>query len=142
MSHGNIDRLQIVVLDDRVALDDFQGARISPDATARAVDVAQMLVATAIAVGPERAISAARAGIGDEQLRAALPVVQSFALSAELQGDVKQSGLKLKELRKSLAETTDMQEPELAQLTRVTWGQRRHGRSGRLRGLRADQPTR
>ncbi len=122
IAHRDLDGRRIVVLDDRVMLADLSGAAMTSDPLLRAADVAQMLVATAVLVGPDRAIAAARRVVGDEQLGAALPLVQGSALSAALQADVKASDLKLKDLRAATTEAIGIEAPPLTQLARVTWG--------------------
>ena len=122
IAHHAIDRARFVLHDDEVVVDGLDGAVISPDHLTEITDVAQMLVATAIAVGPERAIAAARAAVGDEVLAEALQVTQRSALPSTLQADVKDAELDLKELRAEAAAAVDAEVPELVQLARVTWG--------------------
>ncbi|MCP4085694.1 MAG: hypothetical protein GY745_11650 [Actinomycetia bacterium] len=120
--HRDIDSQRVVVLEDRVVLTDLSGAAVSFDPSVRSADVAQMLVTTAVQVGPERAIAVARRVLGDPELGAALPLVQTSALSTALRGEVKAGGLKLKSLRETAIEAVGIEAPPLAQLVRVTWG--------------------
>ncbi|MGI9622352.1 MAG: hypothetical protein ACR2PK_05895, partial [Acidimicrobiales bacterium] len=120
--HGSLDGSRIVATDDAVVLRDLSGAALASDADARARDIAQMLVVTSLVAGPDRAISAARAGIGDDLLTDSLPLIQGNALSTTLQADVKNGDLKLKDLRKATAEALGAESPEPVQLERVTWG--------------------
>ena len=55
--------------------------------------------ATAVLVGPERALTAARTSIGDEALTAALPYVQPAALTPELRDEAHDGGLKVSDFR-------------------------------------------
>ena len=120
IAHRAIDRLRIVVLDERVVLDDLSSALNTPDEITQASDVAQMLVATAVAVGADRAIQAALGSVGDERLASAVPLLQRAALPASLQRDAKDEGVKIKDLRAAVAEATESDEGELVQLARVT----------------------
>ena len=122
IAHRDIDTDRIVVRRDRVVLADLSGASMTADPLVRAADLAQMLVATAVKVGPDRAVAAARAAIGDERLAEALPVLQASALPATLQRAVKESNFKLKDLRAATTDATGSEAPQLAQLARVTWG--------------------
>jgi len=119
--HRSIDRSRVVVGADRVILDDLAAAQSSTDSQSRAADVAQMLVATSVVVGSERAISAARAGLGDARLAEALPLLQGAALPSTLQADAKRQKLSLKDLRQSTADAIGADELELVQLERVSW---------------------
>ncbi|MDH5518897.1 MAG: flippase-like domain-containing protein, partial [Acidimicrobiia bacterium] len=122
MAHRQIDTGLILLADDGPILDDLSAAVASPTPTTLAIDIAQMLVATAVAVGPQRATAAALAGIGPERLADALPLTQRSAMSSRLTGQAKQAGLDLKALRTEMAEAIDAEPPDLVQLERVTWG--------------------
>ena len=122
MAHRQIDTGLILLADDGPILDDLSAAEASPTPTTLAIDIAQMLVATAVAVGPQRATAAALAGIGPERLADALPLTQRSAMSSRLTGQAKQAGLDLKALRTEMAEAIDAEPPDLVQLERVTWG--------------------
>jgi uncharacterized membrane protein YbhN (UPF0104 family) len=120
--HRGIDRTRLVIHDDRVILDDLSASLIAADRYAHSADVAQMLVALTLAVGADRAITSARAVIGDDRLAETLHVLQRSALPSSLQHDVKDSKLSLKDLRAQLADELDTELPQLVQLARVTWG--------------------
>ncbi|MGB5755920.1 MAG: lysylphosphatidylglycerol synthase domain-containing protein, partial [Acidimicrobiales bacterium] len=122
MAHRKIDTSLILLADDGPILDDLAEAEASPTTTTLAIDISQMLVATAVAVGPQRATAAALEGIGRERLTSALPLTQRSALSSRLHGQAKSAGLDLKELRTEVAEAIDAEPPDLVQLERVTWG--------------------
>ena len=85
-------------------------------------DEAQLLVATALAVGDDRAIGAARDAIGDERLGAVLPFLQAPVLEAETRRQMKTTGLDIDELRAATARALGIEEPKLEQIRRVTWG--------------------
>jgi uncharacterized membrane protein YbhN (UPF0104 family)/tRNA A-37 threonylcarbamoyl transferase component Bud32 len=122
MAHRQIDAGLVLLTDGGVVLDDLSGAEVAPTPTTRAIDIAQLLVATAVAVGPERAIAAAVANLDDERVLEALPVLQRSTLSSRLGAQAKQADVDLKRLRGDLAEVIDAQPPDLVQLERVTWG--------------------
>lgn len=120
--HREIDTEGILSLDDRVVLSDLSGSAKSFDPLEQAADVAQMFVATAVVAGPDRAIAAARAAIGDAALTDALPVVQASALTGRLQQQAKAAELKMKDLRTATTDALGTEAPPLVQLARVTWG--------------------
>jgi len=123
MAHQGIDRTHVVLTDDDVVFDDYSGAKIVADDDDRRADQAQLLVTTAIAVGEDRAIEAARRNLGDDETFALLPLMQTAALPPELQKDAKANGVKINNLRKAAAEALDAEAPELVQIARVSWGQ-------------------
>ena len=123
MAHQGIDRTHVVLTDDDVVFDDYSGAKIVADDDDRRADQAQLLVTTAIAVGEDRAIEAARRNLGDDETFALLPLMQTAALPPALQKDAKANGVKINDLRKAAAEALDAEAPELVQIARVSWGQ-------------------
>ncbi len=122
MVHRAIDLDQIIVTGDGVLLTDLGAAHILGDDDERAADAAQILVATAIVVGEERAIDAARRNLGDDAIAGMLPLLQPAALPRALQREARAAGLKASNLRKRVAELLDVPQPEVVQLQRVTWG--------------------
>jgi uncharacterized protein (TIRG00374 family) len=93
----------------------------SPDAATIAADRAQLLTATAVIVGRERAIAAAVRNVSRDDLITTLSLLQSAVLTTRLERDVHQARLKLGDLRGDLALALDTKPPQLVQLTRVTW---------------------
>jgi glycosyltransferase 2 family protein len=81
-----------------------------------------MLVTTALAVGPERAVDAGRRSLGNTDLAATLPFVQAPALSRALQRDVRAARLDVDDIRNGAAEQLGTEAPEMVQLHRVSWG--------------------
>lgn len=122
MAHRQIDAELVVLAEGGVVLDDLSAAEVSPTPTTRSIDVAQLLVATAVAVGPERAIASAVANLDPTQLLEALRVLQRSTLPSRLIGQAKDANVDLKQLRNDLAEAIEVEPPDLVQLERVTWG--------------------
>ncbi len=122
VTHGEIDRQRIVIGDDQVLLVDLAAARILADDDGRMADAAQLLAVTAISVGSERAIDAARRHLGDERLLSVLSQLQTAALPRELQHDARAADIKISGLRKEVAEALGTSAPELTKLQRVSWG--------------------
>jgi hypothetical protein len=67
-----------------VAIADFERAAGAASTERKAADVAELLTSTAQIVGNDKAIAAARRGVGPDGLAAALPFLQSAALSNEM----------------------------------------------------------
>ncbi len=120
--HGEIERQRIVISDGDVLFSDMAAARILADHDAKQADAAQLLVATAVAVGNDRAIAAARRNLGDDELLSVLPLLQAAALPRVLQQEAKSASVKVAKLRNEVAEVLGAQAPEMAKLQRVSWG--------------------
>jgi len=122
IAHGEIERERVLLTDQGALLVDVASARILADDDARRADVAQLLVATSIAVGLERAIEAARRNLTDDGLVEALPLLQAAALSRGLQQDARRSKVRVAQLRNDVADALGAEKPDVVQLQRVTWG--------------------
>ncbi|HVD15578.1 MAG TPA: hypothetical protein VNK73_14185, partial [Actinomycetota bacterium] len=80
VAHRRLDGSRIVVRPDRTpAFGDFGDAEVAADDSDIAADRAQVLVATALAAGLERAASAALAALGNDALQQVLPLLQPAA---------------------------------------------------------------
>jgi uncharacterized protein (TIRG00374 family) len=121
-SHGAIDARHVWFdTDGTPALMGFSDSAINPTPEQRNEDVASLLTATALLVGPERAIEAARRARGDESLEATLPVLQTAVLTDSLRRQAHHAKVKTSDLRKQTAAALGVDAPEIEQLTRVTW---------------------
>lgn len=121
VAHGRIDGSRVVVRADGVAaLADFDAASHTADESDLHTDRARLLVATAIAVGPDRALAAAVAAIGTEGLAEVLPYLQPAALGRSTRADVRAASWTLDDLRAAAVEAAGVEEPPLERLRRVT----------------------
>ena len=87
-------------------------------------DRAQLLVTTALAVGPERAIGAALRALADEP-DASTPLVahlQPAAFDDGLRRSINAAGLSLDDLRAATAAAAGIEVPDLQKVYRVSWG--------------------
>jgi undecaprenyl-diphosphatase len=84
VAHGELT-LDNVLVDGQGQpwLIDFGHAHVGADDRRLALDVAEVLATTAIAVGPKRAVDAAVAALGPTALVPALPLLQPLALSSK-----------------------------------------------------------
>jgi uncharacterized membrane protein YbhN (UPF0104 family)/tRNA A-37 threonylcarbamoyl transferase component Bud32 len=120
-AHRRLDASRIVVRPDRTpAFGDFGGAQVGADDADIAADRAQVLVATALAVGPERAAAAALAGLGGDALAQVLPLLQPAAFERPTRHAVAERDWSLEDLRKACARAAGVELPGLAQLRRVS----------------------
>jgi uncharacterized membrane protein YbhN (UPF0104 family) len=123
IAHGSLDADAVVIRPDGVpALGELGGATVSATTVALQADRAQLLVATALTVGPERAVRAAAAELGAEAIAAVLPYLQPAALTWPTRRALSDAGWKLDDLRTNAAEVADVEVPKLEQLRRVTLG--------------------
>jgi uncharacterized membrane protein YbhN (UPF0104 family)/tRNA A-37 threonylcarbamoyl transferase component Bud32 len=121
VAHRRLDGARIVVRPDGTpAFGDFGGAEVAADDADVAADRSRILVATALAAGPERAASTALAALGSEALAQVLPLVQPVALDRPTRREVKEQDWDLDDLRKACADASGVELPKLARLRRVS----------------------
>jgi uncharacterized membrane protein YbhN (UPF0104 family) len=83
------------------------------------LDVAELLVASTVLAGPERALKAALAGTGLDTLKGAIPYLERAALSPHERDLAHDHEVQLKKLREAAAEATHEKVPELVPIHRV-----------------------
>jgi glycosyltransferase 2 family protein len=122
ISHGGIRPGCVRVVDDEARLSDFARAEVSPTRDAQLIDQAQLLVATAMAVGPERAVSVAADVVGLDELAAVSSFVQPAALTVPLRTAADAAGVDIDHLRATVIARTQQDPPELQRLRRLSIG--------------------
>jgi uncharacterized membrane protein YbhN (UPF0104 family)/tRNA A-37 threonylcarbamoyl transferase component Bud32 len=121
VAHRRLDASRIVVRPDRTsAFGDFGGATVAAADDELTADRAQVLVATALAVGPHRAASAALAALGTDALQQVLPLLQPAAVERQTRHAIGDQDWDLDDLRKACADAAGVELPKLAQLRRVS----------------------
>src|SRR5690606_35247928 len=86
-----------------------------------AADLAEALVAVALVVGVDRAVSSATSSdLTVDQLAAALPLLQPAALSSDARRRLKREKSLVEDLRSSLAGALEVDDIELAPVQRVS----------------------
>jgi uncharacterized membrane protein YbhN (UPF0104 family) len=120
ISHGALDREHIRVRDGDVRLSNFAGARAAPDSDEQLVDEAQLLMATAVVVGVERAVAAAHDALGVDGLAALSSFVQPAALSPSLRREVDRAEFDVDDIRAAVVDTTAQPPRDLQQLRRLS----------------------
>ncbi len=120
ISHGRLNASNVLVLAEGPMLVDLSAATLGAPQSALDIDVAELLVASTVLVGPERALhKAINAGWGDAVGRV-LPYLQRAALTPHLRDHARSHELDLKDLRTAAAAATGEEVPELAPLRRVS----------------------
>ena len=121
--HLDIEPRSVVVRSDGVvALTDFTDSQLAATDDLIHTDNAQLIVCLAALVNAETAVASAHDALGNDDLVAALPFLQSAALPRNLQVAAKAGGVNIDGLRKQAAKAAGTDAPELAKLRRVTWG--------------------
>jgi uncharacterized membrane protein YbhN (UPF0104 family)/tRNA A-37 threonylcarbamoyl transferase component Bud32 len=121
VAHRRLDASRIVVRPDGTpTFGDFGGAEVAAADDDIAADRAQVLVATALAAGPQRAASAALAALGTDALTQVLPLLQPAAVQRQTRRAIGDQDWDLEDLRKACADAAGVEVPKLAQLRRVS----------------------
>jgi uncharacterized membrane protein YbhN (UPF0104 family)/tRNA A-37 threonylcarbamoyl transferase component Bud32 len=120
ISHGRLNASNVLVVDDGPMLIDLSAATLGAPQSSLDIDVAELLVACTVLVGPERALGeAVAAGWGDAIARV-LPYLQRAALTPHLRDLARTHEVGLKDLRAAAAAAAGMEKPpEIAPLRRV-----------------------
>jgi len=109
----------IVDADRHVWLLDFDDAELAADERSRSRDVAEILVALGLVIGPERSVRLGVDELGPEAVARALPLVQPLALSRSLGQSIKSERHLLDQLRHEMHELTGADDVPLERLARV-----------------------
>jgi uncharacterized membrane protein YbhN (UPF0104 family)/tRNA A-37 threonylcarbamoyl transferase component Bud32 len=119
ISHGRLNASNVLVVEDGPMLIDLSAATLGAPQSSLDMDVAELLVACTVLVGPERALGlAVKAGWSDVVGRV-LPYLQPAALTPHLRDLARSHEVDLKDLRQQAAQATGQQVPELVPLRRM-----------------------
>jgi uncharacterized membrane protein YbhN (UPF0104 family)/tRNA A-37 threonylcarbamoyl transferase component Bud32 len=119
IAHGALVPESFEIADDEPVLTDLGGASLSAVDIRLSLDVVSLLYSSAVSVGTDIAVQAARHGIGDARLIAALPYLQPPALTRAQRQQIQKPKQLVKEIRESIADATDAELPEPGKLRRV-----------------------
>ena len=120
ISHGSITPSALRVQAGRVWFIDLHGASVESDTRRRTLDKAQLLIATAVLAGEDRAVAAARAALGPDDLVDVISYVQPAAVPSALLRRAEAREFDVSAFRKRLATTLDREDEELQQLRRFS----------------------
>ena len=119
ISHGRLNAGSVILGSDGPMLVDLSAATLRAPQSALDMDVAELLVACCVLVGPERALrEAVEAGWSDAIARV-LPYLQRAALTPHLRDLARTHEVDLERLREAAAEAVGTSVPEIAPLYRV-----------------------
>lgn len=123
IAHGRLtpDRLTLRP-DGTPALADFGASVVAAKDVQLRSDSAELLVTTALLVGPERAVQAAAQAIGPDGLGDVLPLLQPAALEPSLRRDMRAQDWDIGDLRARAAAVVGRDLPELEKVRRVSLG--------------------
>jgi len=119
ISHGRLNLGNVLVADGEPMLVDLSAATLGAPRSALDIDVAELLVAACVLVGPERALRMGVAAGWSDSIARALPYLQRAALTPHLRDLARTHEVGLKELRATAAAATGSAEPQIAPLRRV-----------------------
>ncbi len=118
IAHRDLRAANLMVSDGEVCLIDFGFAEMAATQDLLDRDLAELLVSTSALVGVERAVSAAVAVMGADEMAAAIPWVQPLAVSTASRRALPKEGFA--ELREAVRAAAGISAPELPQLRRVS----------------------
>jgi uncharacterized membrane protein YbhN (UPF0104 family) len=122
IAHGQLDDDRLTLAgDDVVGLVDFRAAVMDPRPNQLASDHAQLLVATALALGPGTAVEVAGRVLGADQLAHTLAHLQPPLLTPAQRRALRRDVIDLDELRTAAAAAVGVEAPALRPIRRVTW---------------------
>lgn len=118
IAHRDLRAANVMVSDGEVWLIDFGFAEMAATQDLLDRDLAELLVSTSALVGVERAVAAAVAVMGADEMAAAIPWVQPLAVSTASRRALPKEGFA--ELREAVRAAAGISAPELPQLRRVS----------------------
>jgi uncharacterized membrane protein YbhN (UPF0104 family) len=121
IAHHRIDPDTLVAFGDEVGVVDLDRATIAARSEHLLVDRAQLHATLATLVGVERAVDAAVAALGPEDLAALLPYLQPAGFGPGLSRALARADVEVDDLRDATAAAAGVEAPSLVRLRRVTW---------------------
>jgi uncharacterized membrane protein YbhN (UPF0104 family)/tRNA A-37 threonylcarbamoyl transferase component Bud32 len=119
ISHNRLNASNVLVVDGAPMLVDWSAATLGAPQSALDIDVAELLVACAVLVGPERALRSAIGAGWRDAIGRSLPYLQRAALTPHLRDLAHSHEVDLKQLRVAAAAATGQDTPEVAPLRRI-----------------------
>ena len=119
VAHGALDLEHVVMIEGVPTIVDFSLASVSAPQQRLDRDVANLLVSSALLVGPERAIAAAEEGLGKDALVAALPLLSKPALSRATCARLRHEKKLLDQLQQDVSTKADIAIYKPVELRRV-----------------------
>lgn len=120
IAHHRIDPETVVLVGGRTGLVDLDRATIAAPAEQLLLDRAQLLATGAALAGAERAVAAAAAALGTDDVAALLPYLQPAAFGPGLRRALRAAEIDVDDLRAAAGDTVGVEAPEPVKLRRVT----------------------
>jgi glycosyltransferase 2 family protein len=119
ISHNRLNAGNVLVVDKAPMLVDWSAATLGAPQSALDIDIAELLVASTVLVGPERALQSAIDAGWQDAIGRSLPYLQRAALTPHLRDLAHAHEVDLKQLRAAAAAATGQDPPQVAPLHRV-----------------------
>jgi glycosyltransferase 2 family protein len=119
ISHGRLNASNVLVLADGPMLVDLSAATLGAPQSALDIDLAELLVACTVLIGPQRALGKAVDAGYAAAIGRVLPYLQRAALTPHLRDLARSHEVALKDLRAAAAAAAGQPAPELAPMMRV-----------------------
>jgi uncharacterized membrane protein YbhN (UPF0104 family)/tRNA A-37 threonylcarbamoyl transferase component Bud32 len=119
VAHGALDLDHVTVIAGVPTIVDFSLASVSAPQQRLDVDVANLLVSSALLIGADRAVAVALDGIGKDAVAAALPLLSKPALSQATRAALHHNKKLLDQLQQEVSTATDVAVLSQVELRRV-----------------------
>jgi uncharacterized membrane protein YbhN (UPF0104 family)/tRNA A-37 threonylcarbamoyl transferase component Bud32 len=119
ISHGRLNGGNVALVDGSPLVVDLSAATLGAPPSALDIDIAELLVACTVVVGPERALAAAIDGMGTDPIARAAPYLQRAALTPHVRDLARAHEVALKDLRQATARATGTEVAKVVELRRV-----------------------
>jgi glycosyltransferase 2 family protein len=119
LSHGRLNASSVRITDEGPMLVDFSAATLSAPQAMLDIDVAELLVACTVLVGPERALAKAIDAGWRDSITRVLPYLQRAALTPHLRDLARTHEVGLKGLRTAAASAAGTEPPQIVPLRRI-----------------------
>ena len=119
ISHGRLNAGNVVILTEGPMLINLSAATLGAPQSALDIDVAELLVASTVLVGADRALKKAVDAGWSSAIGRVLPYLQRAALTPHLRDLARSHEVDLNQLRAAAADATGQKVPDLAPLRRV-----------------------
>jgi uncharacterized membrane protein YbhN (UPF0104 family) len=120
IGHGRLNAWSLSLGAGGLLVTNLARARLNAAPDVLATDLIELLVSCSTVVGVDRALAAARAEMGDDALRDALPFLQRAALTPGLRDEARDFDVDIKALRERIVDITGGEMPEIAEVRRVS----------------------
>jgi uncharacterized membrane protein YbhN (UPF0104 family)/tRNA A-37 threonylcarbamoyl transferase component Bud32 len=119
ISHGRLNASNVALADGSPLVVNLSAATLGAPKSALDIDVAELLVACTVLVGPDRALTVAIDGVGTDAITGASPYLQRAALTPHVRDLARTHEVALKDLREAAAQATSTEPAKVVELRRV-----------------------